>query len=255
MRRPAAPGILALAVALLAAPAASAAPTIANGGFENGLTSWVRVDQAGGDGTFALQTGASSPLNADPVPPPPEGTTAAMTDAFGPGSHVLYQDFAASAVMAMLSFDLFLGNRADRYATPGSLDFALTNIDGSQTLNQQARVDILRAGADPFSIAAGDVLLSLFATNVGDALVMGYTTITTDLTALLAAHDGELLRLRFAETDNLAQFQMGIDNVSIQAAQAVPEPATLLLVAAVGAGLATRVARRRTGGTDRRLPH
>ncbi len=56
-------------------------------------------------------------------------------------------------------------------------------------------------------------------------LVSGHTTIATDIGALLAAHAGEALRLRFAETDNLAQFQVGLDNVRIDV---VPEPSTLL---------------------------
>jgi hypothetical protein len=45
-----------------------------------------------------------------------------MTDAGGPGSHVLFQDLVASA--AQLSFDLFIGNRAGRFATPNFLDFS-----------------------------------------------------------------------------------------------------------------------------------
>jgi hypothetical protein len=37
----------------------------------------------------------------------------------GPGTHVLYQDFVASAVGATLSFELFIGNRAnDFYPLP-----------------------------------------------------------------------------------------------------------------------------------------
>jgi len=49
----------------------------------------------GSEGSFFSQSGSVSPINGDPVPPP-EGTKAAMTDAQGPGSHVLYQDFVAT---------------------------------------------------------------------------------------------------------------------------------------------------------------
>ena len=76
---------------------------------------WTRADQLGSDGTFSLQAGTLSPVNGDPVPAPPGGTYAAMTDAQGPGSHVLYQDFVVSASSATLSFDLFIGNRADAF--------------------------------------------------------------------------------------------------------------------------------------------
>ena len=210
-----------------------AAPVITNGGFESGFAGWIRSDQVGSEGTFSLQSGT--------VPAPPGGLFAAMSDGTGPGSHVLFQDFVASIANATLRFDLFLGNRADRYVTPASLDFALTNVNGLATLNQQARVDILRTGADPFSVAAADILLTLYQTQVGDALVAGYTAVSADIGALLAAHAGEALRLRFAETDNLLQFQMGIDNVRIEV---VPEPETLLLL---GVAMSALVAARRAG--------
>ena len=66
----------------------------------------------------------------------------------------------------------------------------------------------------------------------------GYRTISTDLTALFAAHLGETLRVRFAETDNVAELQAGVDNVSIVA---VPEPASLMLL---GTGLVALFVRR-----------
>src|SRR6478735_6324611 len=203
MSRPARLAVLAFAACLgLAATPPAGASTIVNGGFETGFASWVRVDQVGSDGTYALQSGLASPVNADPVPAPPSGTRAAMSDGAAPGAHVLYQDFVATLGSQTLSFDLFIGNRADRFATPASLDFALTSPNGAQTLNQQVRVDLLRAGADPFSVAAADILMSLYASQVGDLLVSGYRSFSSDIGAVLGAHSGELLRLRFAETDN-----------------------------------------------------
>lgn len=233
----------------LAATSPAQASTIVNGGFESGFASWVRVDQLGSDGTFHLQTGLASPLNLDPVPAPPSGTSAAMSDGFGPGAHVLYQDFLATPGSQTLSFALFVGNRADRFATPASLDFALTTP--GMTLNQQVRVDLLRAGADPFSVAAADILFSLYASQVGDPLVFaGYQTFASDIGAVLGAHSGELLRLRFAETDNLAQLQLGVDNVAITAVSVIPEPTTTALMAV---GLAALLARRSRGARgDRR---
>src|SRR5215470_12306228 len=127
-------------VCLVLATTANATSLILNGGFESGFTSWNRVDQLGSDGTFFLQSGTSSPVSGDPVPLPPGGVSAAMTDAAGPGSHVLYQDFVVPAESASLSFSLFIGNRADRFVTPSTLDFS------TPALNQQVRVDILRGG-------------------------------------------------------------------------------------------------------------
>src|SRR5207248_142539 len=124
----------AVLLGLAATSTAHAVPVISNGGFEAGLASWTRVDQLGSEGTFFSQSGSASPVNGDPVPPPPQGIGAAMTEAQGPGSHVLYQDFVATPGAAALSFALFIGNRASQFATPASLDFS------TPTLNQQARV-------------------------------------------------------------------------------------------------------------------
>ena len=228
---------------LLGAPTARASQLIQNGGFEAGLTGWTVVDQAGGDGSFLAQTGATSPVNGLPVPAPPQGVNAAMSDAGGPGSHVLYQDFSipVGVTAGSIRFQVFVGNRSDRFAAPSSLDFALTNRTGDVNLNQQARVDIMTTTADPFSVAAGDVLRNLYQTQVGDPLVSGYTLITADISSLLSAHAGETLRLRFAEVDNLSLFNLGVDGIQLDA---VPE-ATTCLGACAGIALAVSVARRR----------
>jgi hypothetical protein len=224
-------------VLALAAPAA-AAPLILNGSFESGFTSWTRADQLGSEGTFALQSGTVSPVNGMAVPAPTGGTFAAMTDAQGPGTHVLYQDFLipVGTTSGTLSFDVFVGNRGDDFFRPNTLDFS------TPALNQQARVDILRVPSDPFSVAPADVLATVFQTLVGSALVTGYNPVTANLSALLAANAGSTLRLRFAEVDNVSMFQFGVDRVSLDASATVPEPATLSLV---GLGLAGLFGRRR----------
>jgi len=229
---------LALTLATTAArPAQAASQLITNGGFElvgpnNGFSGWARRDHVGREGTFFRQSGTTSPVNgaAFPVPAPPGGTIAAMTDAFGPGSHVLYQDFVIPTGDAVgnLSFSLFIGNRSDRFVTPATLDFAGTSVTGTPNLNQQARVDILSipAAADPFSIA--DVLQNAFLTQVGSPLVTGYTTFSVDVSAVIRAQAGQTLRLRFAETDNINTFQFGVDNVSL--ITTVPEPSGVLML-------------------------
>lgn len=220
---------------------------INNGGFESGFSNWTRMDQLGSEGTFAIQTGTVSPVNGDPVPAPPGGTAAAMTDAQGPGSHVLYQDFTVTAPVpvATLLFDVFIGNRAGTFFSPNTLDFS------TPTLNQQARVDLLLASAAPFSVASGDVLLNLFHTNPGDPAVSGYTLHTVDITSVLNSHLGTPLRLRFAETDNVFTFQMGVDNVDV-ALSAVPEPSYLLPLS--GALLAIGRVGRRCGARRTLFP-
>src|SRR5688572_22889413 len=124
---------------------AQAASLINNGSFEDApdFAGWTRADQTGSEGTFFLQTGTTSPVLGETVPAPPAGSTAAMTDAEGPGSHVLYQSFALGAAVgsATLEFDLFIGNRADAFRTPNTLDFAVPASGTTPAvLNQQARV-------------------------------------------------------------------------------------------------------------------
>lgn len=215
-------GWLSAALACAWASQAQSQELITNGGFESGFTGWTRVNQVGSEGTWSQQSGTSSPVNAFAVPAPPGGTSAAMTDAQGPGSHVLYQDFTVpfSLGVATLRFDLYINNHANAFFSPASLDFATT------ALNQQLRVDILTTSADPFSVTVGDVLLNIYQSLPGNALISGYTAVTMDLTAFFASHAGETLRLRFAEVDNITFLNAGVDGVSL----VVPEPASVSLV-------------------------
>jgi len=158
-----------------------------------------------------------------------------MTDALGPGSHVLYQDFTvtSTADTAVLSFTLFVGNRAGAFYVPasGTLDFSVA------AFNQQARVDLLLGSASQFSVAGSDVLLNAFQTSPGSAAVSGYTSFSVPVASILNSHLNAPLRLRFAETDNVSNFQFGVDSVSLQTgpSSAVPEPSTFAAGAVAGA--------------------
>ena len=230
-------GALAALACLAALSLPASAVVLSNGGFEAGFAGWTRADSLGGDGTFFIQSGSLSPVNGDPVPPPPRGNNAAMTDAGAGGSHALYQDFsvASAAGRYVLSFDLYIANRSGLYSSPATLDWS------ENFANQQFRVDILKDTADPFSVLAADVLANIYQTMPGDALETGYTTMNFDVTALLNGNVGNSLRLRFAEVDNLGPLQVGIDNVGIAA---VPEPATLPLL--LGGVLLLTLLRSRT---------
>jgi hypothetical protein len=216
-----------------------AAPLILNGGFETGnFLFWEERDQLGSEGDFFIQTGTLSPVLDLAVPPPPEGKFAAMTgQPLCCGSHVLYQDFVvpSGVTEATVRFDLLL-NSFDTFVVPSppTLDASL------ERSNQQARVDLLLASSDPFSVAAADVLQTLYQTDPNDQTMAGYFTTTFDLTSILAAHAGQTLRLRFAEVDNVSFFNLGVDRVSLEVT-AVPEPPSLALL---GFGALALIARR-----------
>lgn len=215
-----------------ASVSASAAPVIVNGGFENKLAGWTVANL--GSGGFFLQSGTNSPSGTAAVAQPPGGANAAMSDAgvgddAGPGSHALYQGFAAVAGSATLSFDLYIDNLGGEFASPATLDWAFNNPGTGGTVNQQVRVDILSSMADPFGL--DEVLLSVYASQPGDALQSGYSTVSADLSGLLAAQLGNTLYLRFAAVDNIPYLLVGIDNVRFGEGGGgdVPEPAGLLL--------------------------
>lgn len=243
MKRP----ILFLAVLSLlgSTTQAQAAFLINDGGFEvNPLLNWRVLDQVGSQGTWFFNDNLSgSPSNGFPVPLPPQGIIAAMTDQDGPGSHVLYQDFVVpmGVNFATLSFQRYIQNSAASFVNGAQ------GLDYTGDANQQARVDILLASANPFSTTGG-VLQNVFQTNPGDPFESGYSTVTADLTALLASRGGQTLRLRFAATENLFFFNFGVDDVRLEArlapTNAVPAPAGLLLVA-TGLPLLIGMIRRR----------
>jgi hemolysin type calcium-binding protein len=195
--------------ALLVFPISPAiAATIANGGFETGnFSGWQVRNQNpfGTIGNWFVYSGTSSPLGSS-IAAPPEGSFAATTDQQGPGSHILFQDVALEPFVShQLSFFVYYENDAfGGFATPNSLDPTVSP-------NQQYRVDVLKATAAPFSMAAADILASVFRTKVGDPNSLAPTPISFDLSPFA----GQTVRLRFAQVDNQDPFQASVDAVKI----------------------------------------
>jgi hypothetical protein len=196
---------LAATACLLFVPAAGAAG-IRNGGFETGdFSGWTLADK-GNDGSWLVYSGTTTPVFGDPVDAPPEGTYAAVTEQDGPGSRVLYQTLKLGSDTKVLSFSLYYRNHAGEFCTPPTFNF-------EESCNQQYRVDILRKGADPFSVGSDDVLRMLYRTEVGDPLTLGPTPMSFKLKNL----HGRVI-LRFAEVDNEAPFNASVDDVTLQSA-------------------------------------
>jgi hypothetical protein len=207
--------VVALCVAtLLTGPSVSTAATIANGGFETGnFAGWTVVNQSGGSGDWFVYTGTTSPLNPFfQIAAPPEGTHAAVSDQFAPGSHLLYQDVALEAGFThTLSLQVYYENRAGVFSTPPTLDYNVFP-------NQQYRVDVVRPSAPVASVAPGDVLATVFQTDVAAPSSLAPTPASLDLSGFA----GTTVRLRFAEVDNQGNFQASADDVAVTSRQAFP---------------------------------
>lgn len=183
--------------------------------FESGdLTGWSEIDEGSGD--FAVMTGTEAPLHIGSndtnfeVLPPPDGNFAAMTDQFGPGTHILYRDIAVPAGgQTSLSMIVYVRNRL----SPQDGGYIISAQDGlshAGAANQHMRVDIMDPGAPADDVGIG-VLANLFITQPGDPVSLGYTTVTGDLTPWA----GQTVRIRIGEVDNQTFFHGGADNILV----------------------------------------
>ncbi|MGH9941600.1 MAG: SBBP repeat-containing protein, partial [Pyrinomonadaceae bacterium] len=176
--------------------------------FESGdFRGWNVVNNCG-TGSWNVYTGTTSPISNQEIAAPPEGTFAATTDQTGAGTHLLYRDFTLAAGQThTLSFNLSYRNRAQAFTTPDTLNC-------QSPANQQYRVDIVNPDAPVDSISAGDILATVFRTNVGAPLTLDPTGFNFDLTPFA----GRTVRVRFAEVDNQGFFQASVDDVRLTSA-------------------------------------
>jgi hypothetical protein len=221
--------------------AAKGSELLVNGGFETGtFAGWTVTNQAGSfsGSNFFVASGTTTPQSGLTAVGPASGNFYALSDGLGPGTHVLIQSFTVPgpASSIVLSFSLFANSYGGSGVNPIGLDFT----DGA---NQHARVDILQAGASPFTTGVG-VLHNFYLGADAGSNPHAYTNDTFDITALVGA--GGTFQLRFAEVENLNFFNLGVDNVSVNfTAAGIPEPGSVALVS-LGLG-SLRLLRRRRG--------
>jgi hypothetical protein len=264
---------LAVAVALLAVPTTAGAQIVTNGDFETGnLSGWQMVTSGPSSGWFTY-SGTSAPESDNPIPPPPQGNHAAISDETGAGLHILYQDVTLppSGQALQLSLLVYYDSQA-AIASPDSLDF-------TGGANQQYRVDVMKPDASLDSVDPSDVLRTVFRTVAGDPETLNPTQKTADLTPFA----GQTVRIRLAEVDNQLFFNAGADVIAVKSNEftvgtatrnkkkgtatipvTVPEPGTLSLTGngvkpssatkavAVGAGT-TNLLVKATGKKKRKL--
>lgn len=182
-----------------------------NGGFETGtLAGWTTAVIPGSSGNFFVASSTTLPQSGLPTVGPRSGSFYAVNDQTGPGTHVLLQTFTvpAGSPSVVLSFDMFANNWASTTViNPIGLDHRVG-------ANQHARVDILSAGAPPFTTGTG-VLRNLYLGADAGTNPRPYTHYEFDITEQVSA--GGTFQLRFAVTNNQLFFNLGVDNVSISA--------------------------------------
>src|SRR5262249_9805566 len=88
-------------------------------------------------------------------------------------------------------------------------------------LNQNAEVDILKGGANAFTNDAADIVSVLYGPGADTgANPNPWTSYSIDLGTLAPG----VYQIRFAETDNVNFFNLGIDNVQVESNVTVPGP-------------------------------
>ena len=194
---------------------AAIAASLTNGGFESGLTGWTVVDQAGGWGSWYSTTGGSAPTTGLSILGASEGNKFAVTDQFGAGSHVLFQDISLEADMThTLSFKWSSKNWENAMYNPETM-----NKDAWP--NQQFRVDIVSTlFSDWFGSSSNTGVIASILAPVAPSS-SGWNDVSFDLTPWA----GSSVRLAFREVDNQYYFNAGVDDVSIES---VPEPITII---------------------------
>jgi hypothetical protein len=203
-----------MATALLA-PGVAAAASVANGGFEAGSLKGWHVFRATEAGDWFAYKGTEAPIGgrrgAEPVQVPPVGEYAAIADQANPESSAIYQDIALEPDRAHRLDLLAYYNSYEPLAipTPDSLTVDQEVLAGQS--NQQYRIDVINPAAPLDSVAAGDVLGTLFRTQPGGPQEMQPTGFSLNLTAFA----GQTVRLRIANAVSEEVFNAGVDAVEV----------------------------------------
>jgi hypothetical protein len=208
--------LLLLSLALAAfAPTSAGATQVVNGGFETGdFRGWDGQGSTGTGDWFAY-TGTEPPIpherGAVSVQPPPQGAFAAIADQLNPDSLLLYQDLRLEPGSA---YKLSLLAYYDTYSALGSPLPDTLSVDeeaiGTKP-NQQFRIDLIKPGAAPYSIAPEDLLLNIFRSRDSGPRTMGPTRFVADL----APFAGQTVRLRIAVAATEEVLNAGVDAVSL----------------------------------------
>jgi len=111
----------------------------------------------------------------------------------------------AQVLGVLISMILYYKNRASVFCNPTGL----TLDETADPCDQMYTVDILRDGADPFSIDPADIVKTVFRTSPSSPSGMSPTKFSVTLSGV-----GNVI-LRFGEVDNQNYFNASVDNVTV----------------------------------------
>jgi hypothetical protein len=200
------------------APTEATAATVVNGDFETGNLQGWGASYVTGFGNWYAYKGTTAPIQDDqgkrspaPVPAPPQGNFAAISDQLNPDTLVLYQDInLVAGAKHQLSLQTFYSSR-NPLAVPTPETLSTDEAVIGKQPNQQYRIDLMRPEAALESIDPADVLRTIFRTAAGDPVSMPPTRISANISALA----GQTVRLRVAVAAGKEALNAGIDAVSV----------------------------------------
>lgn len=207
--------VVAALACLAVAPTGASAATVVNGDFESGNLNGWSVYRAMGFGNWFAYKGTSEPVakkrGKQPIQPPPQGKFAAIADQLQADTLILSQEVALDpASTHFLSLLAYYTSYAP-IAVPASATLSVDEAQLGGQVNQQFRIDVMRASSPLESVASGDVLATVFRTQPGAPEKMGPTQRTVDLSAFA----GQTVRLRIAVVAGDEVFAAGVDAVAI----------------------------------------
>jgi hypothetical protein len=210
--------LLAVMVLALLAPGGAAAATVVNGDFETGNLAGWQVYRATTLGDWYPYRGTNPPIGgkelAAPVPAPPQGTFAAITDEINPDTVILYQDInLKSGYDHRLSLFAYYSSQ-DPIAVPTPDTLSVDEEVLAGRTNQQYRIDVMRPDAPVDSIDPAATLRTLFRTQRGAPRTMPPTRLTADLSAFA----GQTVRLRIAVAAHEETLNGAVDDVAVLSA-------------------------------------
>ncbi|OUS15641.1 hypothetical protein A9Q88_10170 [Gammaproteobacteria bacterium 50_400_T64] len=208
------------------------ASLITNGDFETGdFTGW-NTSQAGGSSLLVTANPGDPTLGSSPT----NNFYAFAGNQGGPSQNIFWQSFVVPTALTALTFSFDYAY--ENFAGAGFVNPTPDTLSHTGVSNQQFRVEILNGTALFDTVDPTDIIFSAIQTAPGSLDPQPWASFSQNVFSAVSPFQGQNLQVRFAQADNQGPFDIGFDNVSLSASTtAVPEPATLALLALGVAGI------------------